>query len=345
MQNLLKQNNPNMTTITASGKATNLSNWRQWSEKDPKTYIGVGTTTYKSMLNGDDKNGMTYKMYIKDTEGNELSRFKRWTPAVEIAFENWQGQHTSYCENYPESNLFKSKRKLAFNLGHFSQYCRDSLEEKGFDADSMIAKQNEWKKTFERDMDFATGELHSLTNSKALGQLIDEDKVSEGNAFVLYTKMKKDKKKKKKDFFVDSTQGKSWDFDDEGRCTFYNAWTRVYAGKQQGFNHCPVMDFSTLEETGKRDVTPDMSEVYSYEDGQYQYNEDKDKRLIKRGQLVSLELQPYFYCTAGGSKGYRYDVCRIKILHHPKEYKSGDKRSRNDDWGDEDMLQEFKTNK
>ena len=342
MQTLLKVNNPNMTTAASSGKVTNLSNWTQYTSKDPKDFLGVGTTTYKSMLNGEDKNGMTYKIYYKDSDGNELSRFKRWTPAVEVAFENWNGQHTSYCENYPEPNIYKSKRKIAFNLGYFSQFTRDALEAKGYDVDAMITKQNQWKTDFERDMTYATGEVHSLTQSKAMAELLDEEKITEGQAFVLYSKMKKDKNLKKKNYFIDSTGGKTWDVDEEGRCTFYNAWSRVYNGKMSGFNHCPVMDYSSLEETGKRDVTPDMSEVYSKKDGEMAYNEDKDVRLIKKKQLVSLELMPYFYCTANGSKGYRYEVCRIKILHHPPEYKSGDKRQRDKDWGDEDPMADFK---
>ena len=67
------------------------------------------------------------------------------------------GQHTSYCENYPEPNIYKSKRKIAFNIGYFSQFTRDSLEAKGYDVDAMLAKQNQWKKDFERDMAYATG--------------------------------------------------------------------------------------------------------------------------------------------------------------------------------------------
>ena len=85
-----------------------------------------------------------------------------------------------------------------------------------------------------------------------------------------------------------------------------------------------------------------MSEVYTTGENGVVYHEDKDQRLIKKKQLVSLELKPYFYCTANGSKGYRYEVCRIKILHHPPEYKSGDKRKRDEDWGDDDPLADFK---
>ena len=66
----------------------------------------------------------------------------------------------------------------------------------------------------------------------------------------------------------------------------------VYNGKNTGFNHCPVMDYTSVEETGKRDVTPDMSEVYTMENGQPVYHEDKDVRLIKKSNWSLLSLCP-----------------------------------------------------
>ena len=110
-------------------------------------------------------------------------------------------------------------------------------------------------------------------------------------------------------------QGYSWELNDNGITTVFNNWCRVFAGSRG--EKKPVYP-NVLDKSGDltTDITPN-GDAYSNEDGVWTYNESKEPHIIKRGQLVKLQLTPMFYATKNGAKGYRFKINRIKILKQP----------------------------
>lgn len=280
--------------------------------------------------------GASFRFDMKDADGNNTGKqWCFWSTPVEVAFEDMRGNHHPSTKNYAcEGPITDSKRKLSFNMGYMSEGMKQAIDNdhgKGA-AELMIEDQKKMQETLESQLAYVVGEIHRQSLDKGTADLMKSEGVTDG---VVGTLMKEMKKKHNRDpnVFISTTKGMSWEPNDNGITTVYNNWVRTFAG---GRNDKRVVYPNILDKSGDltTDVTPDGT-AYANEGGVWSYNESKDPHIIKRGQLVKLQLTPMFYATKNGAKGYRFKINRIKIL---KQSPYGEKRAANIDWGEEDDL-------
>ena len=320
--------NPNLN-ITSS-KQENMSEIKHQYSKTPSQVLDVAPSVYKM----NDAVGGTFRFTLKDNEGLSTGKqWSFWSEPVECAFEDFRGNHHSACSNYACDVVVDAKRKLSFNMGYFSQGMTDKIDaEIGNGASRvMLADQKKMHTTLEDQLAYVLEEIHRLSSDKTTADMLKAEGVTEGVAITMQKELKK-KQNKDKNVFLSTAKGCSWEPNDNGITTCYNSWVRVFSG---GRNDKTPYYPNILDRSGDlpTDVTPDTS-AYSLVDGTWTYDENKDPHIVKRGQLVKLQLTPCFYATKNGAKGFRFKIMRIKIL---KQSPYGEKRSAEIDWGDDDL--------
>ena len=320
--------NPNVN-IQALPKET-MSEIKNQHGRNPADVISVTPRVWEM---GGSK-GASYRFDLKDSDGNNTGKqWSFWTEPVEIAFEDFRGNHHSSTKNFPNDGpITDAKRKLSFNMGYMSEGMKQKLDEdhgRGT-ANVMLEDQKKMHETIEAQLAYVLQEIHRQSLDKDTADMMKKEGVTEG---VVATLMKECKKKHNKDINVFSSTAKGCTFEpnDNGITTVFNNWVRVFAGGRG--DKRPVYP-NILDKSGDltTDITPDGS-AYSNEEGEWKYNEAKDPHIIKRGQLVKLQLTPTFYATKNGAKGYRFKINRIKLL---KQSPYSEKRPAEVDWGDSD---------
>ena len=320
--------NPNVN-IQALPRET-MSEIKHQHGRNPAEVISVAPRVWEM---GGNK-GASFRFDMRDADGNNTGKqWQFWTEPVEIAFEDMRGNHHSSVKNFPcEGPITNAKRKLSFNMGYMSEGMKQKLDEdhgKGT-AEFMLEDQKKMHETIEEQLAYVLEEMHKQSTDKATAELMKKEGVTEGAVPSLIKECKK-KHNKDVNVFTQTTKGCCFEPNDNGITTVFNNWVRVFAGGRG--DKRPVYP-NILDKSGDltTDVTPDGS-AYSNEEGEWTYNEAKDPQIIKRGQLVKLQLTPMFYNTPNGSRGFRFKVNRIKIL---KQSPYGEKRPAEIDWGESD---------
>lgn len=277
--------------------------------------------------------GASFRFDMKDANGNNTGKqWSFWTEPVEIAFEDFRGNHHSSTKNYAcDGPITDAKRKLSFNMGYMSEGMKQKIDTdhgKGT-ADVMIEDQKKMHETLEAQLAYVLEEIHRQSLDKNTAELMKQEGVTDGVVGTLMKEMKK-KHNRDKNVFISTAKGMSWEPNDNGITTVFNNWVRVFAGSRG--DKRPVYP-NILDKSGDltTDITPDGS-AYSNEDGLWTYNESKEEHVVKRGQLVKLQLTPCFYATKNGAKGYRFKINRVKVL---KQSPYGEKRAADVDWGND----------
>lgn len=330
MQELYNPNR-NITSLPIE----NMSEIKHQFEKQPNTVLEVNPSVYKM----NDAVGATFRFTLKDSEGvNTGKQWSFWTTPVEIAFEDFRGNHHSSTKNFQCDVLTDSKRKLSFNMGYLSQGMAQKMDEDhGKGASSvLIADQKKMHTCLEEQLSFVLDEIHRLASDKSTAETLKAEHVTEGVAVTMQKELKK-KHNKDINVFKSTAKGFQWEPNDNGITTVFNNWVRTFSGgRSDKTPYYPnILDCSGDLPT---DRTPDLS-AYTNEDGEWVYNEAKDPHIVKRGQLVKLQLTPCFYATKNGAKGFRFKIQRIKIL---KQSPYGEKRAADEvDWGMEDDLNSY----
>lgn len=199
-------------------------------------------------------------------------------------------------------------------------------------SNGMIEMQKKMHKTLEAQLEFALSEIHRQSLDKSTAEAMKKEGVTEGVVMTMQKEMKK-KHNRDKNVFMSTTKGMSWEPSDSGITTVYNNWVRTFAGtrndKTPAYPH--ILDKSGDLTT---DITPDGSAyTYDADNGVWSYDANKDPHVIKRGQLVKLQLTPCFYATPAGARGWRFKIQRIKVL---LQSPYGTKRPAEEDWGEDD---------
>ena len=300
--------------------------------RQPAEVIAVEPRVYKM----GDSVGATYRFDLKDANGNNTGKqWSFWTEAVEVAFEDFRGNHHPSCKNYAcEGPITDSKRKMSFNMGYMSEGMTNLLnnDHGAGTAEAMLESQKKMQETLEKQLEFALSEIHRQSLDKATIDQMKREGVTEG---VVMTMLKEAKKKHNKDLnvFMSTTKGMAWEPNDSGITTVYNNWVRTFAGtRKEKTPHYP----NILDKSGDltTDVTPDNSAYnFNADTNTWSYDASKDPHIIKRGQLVKLQLTPCFYATPAGARGWRFKIQRCKIL---KQSPYGSKRPAEINWGDSD---------
>jgi hypothetical protein len=324
--------NPNLNI--KSLPTERMSEIKNHFERDANSVLDVSPNVYKM----NDSVGATFRFNLKDSEGlNTGKQWSFWTTPVELAFEDFRGNHHSSTKHFAADVLTDSKRKLSFNMGYLSQGMAQKMDEdhgKGA-SDVLLGDQKRMHACLEDQLAFVLGEIHRLSSDKSVADMLKAEHVSEGVAVTMVKELKK-KHNKDLNVFSATAKGCKWELNDNGICTVFNNWVRTFSGGRS--NKTPyypnILDCSGDLPT---DRTPDLS-AYTDEDGAWQYNEAKDPHIVKRGQLVKLQLTPCFYATKNGAKGFRFKIQRIKIL---KQSPYGEKRSAEVDWGTDDDLNSY----
>lgn len=327
MQNLF---NPNINII--SRPPDNMSEIKNQFNREPSDVLVVQPRVYKI----GDNVGATFRFDLKDQNGTNTSKqWSFWTTPVEVAFEDMRGNHHPSCKNYAcEGPITDSKRKLSFNMGYLTDGMAAALDRDhgAGTADGLLEMQKEMHKTLEKQLEYALSEIHRQSLDKSVMDSMKKEGVTEGVVMTMQKEMKK-KHNRDKNVFMSTTKGMSWEPNDAGIVCVYNNWVRTFAGtrneKTPAYPH--ILDKSGDLTT---DVTPDGSAyTYNADDGSWSYDSQKDPHVIKRGQLIKLQLTPCFYATPAGARGWRFKIQRIKLL---KQSPYGEKRTADEDWGDQE---------
>ena len=326
---MLQQFNPNRNITSAPRE--NMTDIKNQYGRKASEVIAVEPRVYKMGENV----GATYRFDLKDASGNNTGKqWSFWTEAVEVAFEDFRGNHHPSCKNYAcEGPITNSKRKMSFNMGYLSDGMTNLLnnDHGAGTAEAMLESQRKMRETLEKQLEFALSEIHRQSLDKATIEKMKSEGVSEG---VVMTMLKEAKKKHNKDLnvFMSTTKGMSWEPNDNGITTVYNNWVRTFAGtRKEKTPHYP----NILDKSGDltTDVTPDNSAYnFNADTNTWSYDASKDTHVVKRGQLVKLQLTPCFYATPAGARGWRFKIQRIKLL---KQSPYGSKRPAEIDWGNE----------
>tara|TARA_Y100000817_G_C16855386_1_gene543778 strand:+ start:607 stop:1572 length:966 start_codon:yes stop_codon:yes gene_type:complete len=295
--------------------------------REPQEVLSVLPRVYKI----GETVGATYRFDMKDSAGNNTGKqWSFWTEPCEVAFEDFRGNHHPSCQNYPcEGPITDSKRKLSFNMGYMSEGMKQLVDNDhgAGTAAAMISSQKKMHDTLEKQLAYVLEEIHRQSLDKSTAELMKSEGVTDGVVATMQKEMKK-KHNRDKTVFMSTAKGCSWEPNDNGITTVFNNWVRTFAGTRN--DKTPYYP-SILDKSGdlNTDVTPDGS-AYTLEDGNWTYDHNKDPHVVKRGQLVKLQLTPCFYATKNGAKGFRFKIQRLKVL---KQSPYGTKRAAEEEWG------------
>ena len=326
--------NPNRTITSFTRAHSSMQEIKRQFNRTASELIEVSTKTYKF----GDSHGAVFRFDHKDDDGISTGKqYSFWTTPVEVAFEDFRGNHHPSCTNYPcEGPITDSKRKLSWNMGYMSDGMQSLLDREHGPgtATQMMEEQKKMHDTIEENLAHILGEIHRLGQSKEVADEMKREGVADG---VVPTIIKECKKKANKDknIFLSQCKGASWEANDSGITTVFSNWTRTFAG---GRNDKRIVYPNVLDKSGDltTDITPDGSAYTFHGDtNTWTYDAQKDPHVVKRGQLVKLLLTPQFYCTKSGAKGMRFKIQKVKLL---KASPYGEKRGAADlDWGDSEL--------